>query len=164
MEGVRSTSIVSICMCYTTHSYTWRDSPIRVIWFICVTWLKYVKINVLMEGVGSIEWVMSHMWMSHIEFNSHWIQVLNRILFKYWCDSFTCETWLIHMCDMTHSYVWHDSFTCVTLLIWIQFEHSAPDRFDLRENMRTSDLISNCGTADVDRNKISQYSSAHFQY
>ena len=26
-------------------------------------------------------------------------------------------TWLIHMCDMTHSYVWHDSFICVTWLI-----------------------------------------------
>ena len=23
---------------------------------------------------------------------------------------FICVTWLIHMCDMTHSYVWHDSF------------------------------------------------------
>jgi len=27
---------------------------------------------------------------------------------------FVCVTWLIHMCDMTHSYVWHDSFICVT--------------------------------------------------
>jgi len=27
---------------------------------------------------------------------------------------FICVTWLIHMCDMTHSYVWHDSFICVT--------------------------------------------------
>ena len=26
---------------------------------------------------------------------------------------------LIHMCDMTHSHVWHDSFTCVTWLIHI---------------------------------------------
>jgi len=34
-----------------------------------------------------------------------------------WYDSFTCVTWLIHMCDMTHSYVWHDSFMCVTWLI-----------------------------------------------
>jgi len=25
-----------------------------------------------------------------------------------------CVTLLIHMCDMTHSYVWHDSFICVT--------------------------------------------------
>ena len=24
----------------------------------------------------------------------------------------SCVTWLIHMCDMTHSYVWHDSFIC----------------------------------------------------
>jgi len=27
-----------------------------------------------------------------------------------WYDSFMCAVWLIHMCDMTHSYVWHDSF------------------------------------------------------
>ena len=26
-------------------------------------------------------------------------------------------SWLIHMCDMTHSYVWHDSFTCATWLL-----------------------------------------------
>ena len=25
-----------------------------------------------------------------------------------------CVTWLIHVCDMTHSYVWHDSFTCAS--------------------------------------------------
>jgi len=31
-----------------------------------------------------------------------------------WHDSFMCVTWLIHGCDMTHSHVWHDSFTCVT--------------------------------------------------
>jgi len=36
-----------------------------------------------------------------------------------WHDSFICVTWLIHMCDMTHSYVWHDSFICVT---WLLFE------------------------------------------
>jgi len=34
-----------------------------------------------------------------------------------WHDSFICVTWLIHMCDKTHSYVWHDSFICVTWLI-----------------------------------------------
>jgi len=27
-----------------------------------------------------------------------------------WHDSFVSVTWLIRMCDMTHSYVWHDSF------------------------------------------------------
>ena len=34
-------------------------------------------------------------------------------------DSFMCVTRLIHMCDMTHSYVWHDSFICVTWLIHV---------------------------------------------
>jgi len=32
-------------------------------------------------------------------------------------DSFICETWLIHMWDMTHSYVRHDSFICETWLM-----------------------------------------------
>jgi len=31
-----------------------------------------------------------------------------------WHDSFIRVTWLIHMCDVTHSYVWHDSFIRVT--------------------------------------------------
>jgi len=31
-----------------------------------------------------------------------------------WHDSLIWVTWLIHMCDMTHSYVWHDSFIGVT--------------------------------------------------
>jgi len=34
-----------------------------------------------------------------------------------WRDAFICVTWLVHMCDMTHSYVWHDAFICVTWLI-----------------------------------------------
>jgi len=34
-----------------------------------------------------------------------------------WRDSFICVTWLIHRCDMTHSCVWHDSFIGVTWLI-----------------------------------------------
>jgi len=31
-----------------------------------------------------------------------------------WHDSFICVPRLIHMCDMTNSYVWHDAFICVT--------------------------------------------------
>jgi len=30
-----------------------------------------------------------------------------------WHDTFVCVTWLIHMCDMTHSYGWRGSFICV---------------------------------------------------
>jgi len=28
-------------------------------------------------------------------------------------DLFICATWLIHMCNMTHSYVWYNSLSCV---------------------------------------------------
>jgi len=38
-------------------------------------------------------------------------------LSRVWHDSFICVTWLIHMCDMTHSYVRQEFFTCVTWLI-----------------------------------------------
>jgi len=36
-----------------------------------------------------------------------------------WHDSFVYVTWLIRICDMTHSCVWHDSFVYVTWLIRI---------------------------------------------
>jgi len=29
------------------------------------------------------------------------------------CIACVCETWLIHVCGTTRSYVWHDSFICV---------------------------------------------------
>jgi len=36
-----------------------------------------------------------------------------------WHDAFMCVTWCIHVCDMTHSCVWHDAFMCVTWLIHV---------------------------------------------
>jgi len=36
-----------------------------------------------------------------------------------WYDWFIYVTWLIHPCDMTHSYIWYDSFICVAWLIYI---------------------------------------------
>ena len=35
-----------------------------------------------------------------------------------WHDSFICVTWVIHMCDMTHSHAWQVSFMCVTRLMY----------------------------------------------
>jgi len=52
--------------------------------FTCVTWLIYTCVTRL------------HVW--HDAFICEWH------------DLFVCMTWLIHMCDMTHSYVWHVSF------------------------------------------------------
>ena len=33
--------------------------------------------------------------------------------------AFTRVTWLIHICDMTHSHVCHDSFMCMTCVAWL---------------------------------------------
>ena len=34
-----------------------------------------------------------------------------------WRDSFICVPWLIHTCDMSYSHMWHDSFICVPWLL-----------------------------------------------
>ena len=41
-----------------------------------------------------------------------------------WHDSFICVTWLIHVCDMTHSYVWHDSSMTTFSKISLDMTHS----------------------------------------
>ena len=86
-------------------------------------------------------WVLSQIWMSHVTHENescHAYEIIrmspgnhmNDLCCAYlgtWMtplsfyarhDSFICVTWLIYMCDMTHSYTWYDdSFLCVTWLI-----------------------------------------------
>ena len=54
--------------------------------------------------------------MSHVSFICvTWLIHMCDMAHSYvWHDPFICVTWPIHMCDMTHSYVWHDPFICVT--------------------------------------------------
>ena len=95
-----------IHMCDMTHSYVWQDSFICVSWLIhmcdmthsvcdmtqCVTWLSVWHDSVcdmtkcvigLSVWHDSIMFDMAHLYARH--------------------DSFIRMTWLIHMCDMTHS-------------------------------------------------------------
>jgi len=89
-------------MCIMTHSHVWHDS------------LTCVKFKSVVGG--------SSLWRDTL------VCVTWQSLCA-WCYSCKCETWLIHMCDMTHSYVWrdwsyvrdvsypyvwHDSSICVT--------------------------------------------------
>ena len=64
---------------------------------------------------------MSHSHVWHDSFTCvTWLIHMCDVTHSYvWHDSFICATWLVHMCDMTHSYVWHDSFICVTWLVHI---------------------------------------------
>ena len=40
-------------------------------------------------------------------------------------DSCICVPWLIHVYNITHSYVWHDSFMCTTWLIHTCVQHDS---------------------------------------
>jgi len=107
-----------VCMCGVTHSYVWHDS------FICVTWLVhawdmthwYVWRDSLMCLAWSIHvcdmtqstvcdltqtCASMHVWMSHVTHMNESYHNYERVM--------PHLNELIHMCDMTHSYVWHDS-------------------------------------------------------
>jgi len=67
---------------------------------------------------------MTHSYVWHESFTYQWNRRRLRLFLRQlytWVtlrhDSFTCVTWLVHMCDMTRSHVWHDSCTCMTWLI-----------------------------------------------
>jgi len=59
----------------------------------------------------------SHAWRDSVISVTWLIHMCDMTHSYVWHDSFICVTWLIHMCDITYSYVWHDSFICVTWLI-----------------------------------------------
>jgi len=85
--------------CDVTHLHVWYESWIYDCIcgiLICHCWGDRGLLNTDCRGNE----IHSHVTHSHV-----------------WRDSFTCVTWLIHMCDVTHSYVWRDSFTRVTWLI-----------------------------------------------
>jgi len=77
-------------------SWWWGCDPLKGVWHSYVTWLIHMR----QEAITHYMTLSVVTWLVHT-----------------WHDSFMCVTWLIHMCDMTHSYVWHDSFICVTWLI-----------------------------------------------
>ena len=88
--------------------------------------LRANLLSVLMLGSSSIthmnesrhayEWVMSHIWTSHVT-HERVTWLIHLFLCWCWVLHLSHTRWLICMCDMTHSYVWHDSFICVTWLI-----------------------------------------------
>ena len=101
--------VVVACMCDMTRLHTWHD-------FI-VTWL--VHLHQCRCGVRVHVWHDSclHVWHDSFVCVTWLLHICDMTHSYVWHDSFICVTWLIHMCDMTHSYVWHNSFICVTWLI-----------------------------------------------
>jgi len=87
------------------HIYDWVMSHIRM-----------SHVTHTNESWHTYEWVMSHIWMSHVTHMNESCHTYEWVIChmpsrRQMSWSFICVTWLIRMCDMTHSFVWHDSFT-----------------------------------------------------
>ena len=107
--------------CAVTHSYVWCNS------FICVPWVKYVLRCVavccsvlqcvavccsVLQCVAVcciVTWLILHEETDPLHTNSST---------KTPSPSLMQRTWLIHMCEPTHSYVRHDSYTWDTTLLY----------------------------------------------
>ena len=104
-------------VCDMAPSCEWHDS------FVCVTWLLHVWHDDNLYTVAcerhsrcafhTYTWDTSHTRQSHV---MRMQADQTRAFVCVWRDSFMCVTWLIHVCDVTHSCVWRDSFMCVTYL------------------------------------------------
>ena len=101
-------------------------------WFMSYIWIgHFTPMN---AAIHVYEWVVSHIWMSHVtrlhetchthtyctNYSHMTHHVCNMCDMKYsyvWHDLFISVTWLIHVRDVTPSYMWHDSSRykiCVT--------------------------------------------------
>jgi len=111
----------------------WMTYVTQCEWVMSHIWMSHVAH--MNEACRTYEWVMSHMRMSHVtheneschtckwgvpqmgmthvtSHNETWLQLkfhrVIEVMFHCvtWCTSFMCVMWLIHLCDVTHSFVW----------------------------------------------------------
>ena len=77
----------------------------------CVTWL--IHMHNLWQDPSICTWHDSFIGVTWL---IHMCVSVQQVRFDL---SMCAWAWLIHICDMTHSYMWHDSFIYVTWLIHI---------------------------------------------
>ena len=124
-------------MSYVTYGWVAKASSSRA---TASCWSRMSHIAHMNEWCRTYKWVMSHIWKSRVaHINESCCTIAGRAAAEWQAhgaitrhengatkrlarldtggSSFICVTWLIHMCDMTHSHVWHGAFICVTWLI-----------------------------------------------
>jgi len=91
-----------------------NESRHKYIWAMWHIWMRHG--THMTDSCHTCACVMWHVWMSHV---IHMNESVTHMYESYmWHVSFICYirrdsfiyvTWLIHLRDMTHSYMWHDS-------------------------------------------------------
>jgi len=108
-----------IQMCDMTHLYVWRDSSIAQVevsshtceWVMSHIWMSHV--THMNESCHTSEWVMSHIWMSHV---TH----LNESCHTYeWVMSHIWMSRVIHLNESCHRCEWVMShLRMITFHVW----------------------------------------------
>ena len=109
----------SWCVCNTTHSHIWRDSSICTTHLWCSDGKEFVTRHRRIEFVmcvwhDSFTWV----WRDSLICVTHLQRSDGRFVMCEWHDSHTCVTWLLHLRDVTLSYVWHTCDAAMAKSSW----------------------------------------------
>ena len=106
-----------------THLYAWHASCIQDLFvciqnsFVCVTSLMYTGWR---RPTGCLIFTGHFPQKSPIIIGSFAENDLQlKASYGFLPPCMMCTTWIVYMCDVTHSCIWHDPFICVTWLIHI---------------------------------------------
>ena len=119
-------------MCVMTHSYVWHGafrwetmttsisiSSVLQCVAVCCSVLQCVAVCCSVLQCDAV-WHGALRWETKALFTCvTWLILMCDMTHLYVChDSFICVPWLIHICVMTHSYVWHGAFRCETMALF----------------------------------------------
>jgi len=112
------------CVCHS-FSFTWirqcatSSDGYQTTWdvVLCEPWLIHV--------CDVVWWLSDDMRRRVMRTMTHscvWrrLMAIRRSQRTFTWDVFSCERWLIHVCDVTHSCAWRDAFMCVTWRIHVK--------------------------------------------
>ena len=119
-----------MCVCVTNCLHALAGLYVSVCWceyvgvYVCVCMCVYMRVRYgycstvhKKSALINIYLIYTFSWRYTVAQLTWLLHMCDMTQSYVWHDSFICVTWLLHMCDMTQSYVWHGSFIRVTWLI-----------------------------------------------